>query len=90
MPPKVNLYKESRSLPTPDTGPGADKSMSFDKSMEPNFYEASPGNSINFRDVEIGKASTRVFILSNDSGRDVTFSAVCDGQVRLTITHKIT
>ena len=38
------------------------------------FSEAAPGDSLNFRDIEIGKSETRVLQLRNTSARDVHFS----------------
>jgi hypothetical protein len=37
------------------------------------FFEGSPGNSINFRDTELGEVSSRIIILKNDSVKPISF-----------------
>ena len=39
--------------------------------------EGSPGNAINFRDIEIGKTETRIMFLKNDSKKDAAFNILC-------------
>ena len=42
------------------------------------FAEGSPGNSLNFRDVEIGNTETRILMIKNSSEKDIHFS-ICAG-----------
>lgn len=39
----------------------------------------SPANSINFRDIEVGRTETRVLFLRNDSKKDSPFNILCGG-----------
>ncbi len=63
MPCKIALAKEP-AITQSTAGP--DGSITFP--------EAAPGNSLNFRDVEVGKGETRIMQLRNTSQRDVHFS----------------
>ena len=42
------------------------------------YFGGSPGDSINFRDTEIGKVETRILFLRNSSSRDAQFFLVAD------------
>jgi hypothetical protein len=42
-----------------------------------DFHSGSPGNSLNYRDVELGKQSTRVFFLRNHSAQATAYSIDC-------------
>ena len=42
------------------------------------YQEGSPSNSINFRELEIGKTETRVIYLRNESERETHFSILSD------------
>ena len=74
MPCKVTLAKEA-ALTSGTVGP--DGSIAF--------AEAAPGNSLNFRDVELGKGETRILQLKNSSQRDVHFSILtgADGMFKV-------
>lgn len=69
MPAKVEVFKEA-SLSGGGTTLNADGTVSFS--------EASPGNSLNFRDVELGHSETRILMLKNNSNKDIHFSVVAD------------
>lgn len=59
-----------------------DASASADNKVAPDgsivFAEGAPGNSLNFRDVEIGHTETRILMMRNLSEKDVHFS-ICAG-----------
>ena len=65
---KILISKET--VPTPADKPGA--TLGADGSII--FSDASPGNSLNFRDVEAGKGETRILLLKNNSASDAHFS----------------
>jgi len=73
MAPKVTLAKEPAIT---QSAAGPDGSIAFS--------EAAPGNSLNFRDVEVGKGETRILQLKNTSQKDVHFSILtgADGMFR--------
>lgn len=60
--PQVSLFKENNNGPE---GTGT-------------FFAASPADSINFQDLEVGNKSTRVFYLSNDGHSDIAYSVISD------------
>jgi hypothetical protein len=64
MPPKITLFKEMRSI-------GATASVD-------EYPEGSPANSVNFRDIELGKKESRLLFLKNDSNKASSFSIVAD------------
>jgi hypothetical protein len=64
MPPKITLFKEMRSI-------GANASID-------EYPGGSPANSVNFRDIEIGKKESRLLFLKNDSNKESSFSIVAD------------
>jgi hypothetical protein len=67
---KVECFKEAAVT----AGGGA--TLNADGTV--SFSEASPGNSLNFRDVEIGHSETRILMIKNSSNKDVHFSVVAD------------
>ena len=71
--PVVSLYKENLLKPSDLANETVknDGPLTAVKSLP--FVDGSPANSINFRDVEVGKIETRVLFLKNDTNKPVMF-----------------
>jgi hypothetical protein len=52
------------------------------------FFEGSPANSINFRDLEIGKIETRVIYIKNESEKEIYFYTIADEDGIFKISEK--
>eukprot|EP01031_Cornospumella_fuschlensis_P041521 gene41521-50672_t len=76
MPPKVTLFKDT----PPGTLSTSPKQLLESAGSVFMEEEGSPLFSLNFRDVIVGKAETRILYLSNDSEREVAFCVMGDEQ----------
>eukprot|EP00601_Ochromonadales_sp_CCMP2298_P000142 CAMPEP_0173186028 /NCGR_PEP_ID=MMETSP1141-20130122/9901_1 /TAXON_ID=483371 /ORGANISM="non described non described, Strain CCMP2298" /LENGTH=511 /DNA_ID=CAMNT_0014109659 /DNA_START=83 /DNA_END=1614 /DNA_ORIENTATION=- len=83
-PPLITLCKEAVTKPpkfpslSPDTGTSLSPDTGTFEVNGAKFREAAPEFSLNFRDVEVGKAETRILMLRNESERPTPFSVIAD------------
>ena len=85
IPPSLTLYKESHLAPLPE---GTEATTTLTSTNGMLFADGSPANSINFRDVEAGRASTRVVFFKNDNDRPVPFSLLADDRSAFQISPR--
>ena len=52
------------------------------------FFEGSPANSINFRDLEIRKSETRIVYIKNESDKETFFCIIADEEGIFKISPK--
>ena len=76
----IHSYNSVFSIKKPVSDPSITQSN--------GFFDGSPANSINFRDLEIGKSETRVIYIKNESEKDTFFCILADSEGIFKITPK--